>query len=162
MAIEPRELGEQGLALALARLQERLEERGGFHVPLIESLHWIFGLDEVHRRIVDGHGSKGDFEALKAGTDAGKTLLALTWARNFPAHQLLTVVHPDMGVSGVLGLSELGRGVLGASYGSVIWNKEKGLIGWATRERGFYKDLVEGKAVLEPLVEVQTYLVSLP
>lgn len=161
-----RDLGERGMGEAFDRLTERITVNAdweitpdGWEIPLFECLQWMYALHEIHK---DVHG------AAYLVDPGGMTLRAVVWARNFSAHELFTVAHPDMTQSGLTGMSMVGRGLLGAASGPEIWTAESGLHEAPPLDirnlprRQLYSQLVEGRRLLEPLTEVRDYLLSLP
>jgi hypothetical protein len=153
----PRELGERGLSEALERLRDRLPAGVGYDVPQCECLFWIYGLSDVQKGVID------------KATDAGKTVRALTWARNYAAHQLMSAANPNYAASGIFGMGVQGMGITGAGPGPLIWTAEGDLPpsrdevnkGRPDARRKLYEQFVEGCGVLDPLVTVQSYLASL-
>lgn len=152
MPVTPeRELGERGLSEAMDRLGDRLGNSGWYLGPFTEVMFWITALKDVHGNAVDYTSPDGE------------RLKALGWARNYAAHDLLTLAYTDRTSSGILGESILGRGLLGSGP-RVVWVRDA-VLPPRTDERGrrtLYQAHVADRGVLEPLQAAQAYLKGLP
>jgi hypothetical protein len=117
---------------------------------LTEALFWITALKDLHGNGID------------YATTEGKTLQALGWARNYAAHELLTLSGLDLGSSALRGAAIRGQMVRGAG-GRVVWIDETALP-QRQDERGrrtLYQSLVANRGALEPLAIVETFLKGL-
>ena|ERR1019366_5511603 len=85
-----------------------------YQVPFTEALLWITALK-------DFHGTGIDYT-----TTAGQTLRALGWARNYAAHELLTLSTVDLTSSGMVGVGMVGR-MMPGSPGTLVWVPESTL-----------------------------------
>jgi hypothetical protein len=148
-----RQLGEQGLSEAMDRLRQRLNGPGWYRGPFTEALWWITALKDI-----DDRGQRLiDYECIE-----GQTLKALGWARNYPTHELLTVLMTIGGTLPAMLPMVLAPGI-------AVWKGEADLPpsdreGREGRDprRDVYESLVARRGVLQPLDLAQGYLVNLP
>lgn len=89
MASEPdqRTLGETGLREALGRLTERVRNRskGDPVISLGEALEWCYRLEEYHAKRL----GRRAYSALRAGSNDGRALAGLMYARGLFTHLLV-------------------------------------------------------------------------
>lgn len=78
-----------GLGLALERLRNELRDADGrrYLVPFSESLHWLYSLHEWYRQ----RDGKTQFFGSCGNDQAGRTLVAIVWARGAVTHGLVDV-----------------------------------------------------------------------
>lgn len=76
-----------GLSAALRRLDDALHAEVDPHVPLFESLQWLYALDQGHSVAAKAQGA--DYYAKRDGDDDGLLLKALICARGLTLHRLL-------------------------------------------------------------------------
>jgi hypothetical protein len=143
------------------RLKGSLTERGLYDFALAEVLLWIASLYKLDERTL-----------VRKSTEDVDRLKALVWARNYIAHGLLAVSNPPSvgGGYGTSAYATVGYGMgpvipatwIDASHLPVPSQSEKQHFRADEVRRPMYVHLIQGKPVLEPLVDVETYLASRP
>jgi hypothetical protein len=172
---DSRTFGEEGLVQAIER--QRGASWPEFDFALFECLSWVYALEQVHEHAPRYANLTPPpdslFRAECARSANGEKLLALQWARTFAGHNLLRVgrLHTHTGRSGVPGFAQPGWARAGApiEVGPPRWVAATGLTSPNERNsatnrvaRQFYEKHIQHRPLLEPLIEVKEYLLSLP
>jgi hypothetical protein len=131
-----RELGERGLSDAIDRLAQSMVGGSWDAVPFTEALFWVVALRDYHKQ-------------------SNERIEALSWARNFAAHDLITL-------GDVLPLGSVG--ILAWVIADLLPESK-----WAQanptktdRKMLLYVQWVQNQRLLDPLMWAQDFFRSLP
>jgi hypothetical protein len=157
-----RQRGERGLEEALARLTASqggsVDER---LIPFAETLMWVYALREWHR--IRLGRSEAAIRQLLRGTDGGRTVAAICWARTPVQHDnadITMLVTPFK-----IGRSTVGRSAIEGAFDTKRWvhRADLPLDAMPLDERAnWYGDQVGGQTLERPLEAARAYLVTLP
>jgi hypothetical protein len=149
--IEPeRRLGEDGLAEALDRLDERALDRETYEhlIPFAEALSWVYALHEWHKHSMHGQPF---FDQMRA-TDDGKTVLAIAWVRARVQHYLddVTKILTTGGSFIPMPIGTIDSQVGTAGRPELRWQTLQGLGNPTDRghRHEYYRDFVGGKPLV--------------
>jgi hypothetical protein len=167
MARTEREFGKAGLAEAMDRLRDRLNDpsSGDPIISLAEALHWCYALQELQ---IDLMGRPA-FQRLRDGSLDGKIHAGLMYARKLSTHDLvetaqLVSLPAPMVRRGFTG--RRGGGVIhtaSAPYSRFHWKPLAGLpVPSQPSGRSKYEAHVAGQPVLPPMEAAEQFLTRLP